>query len=397
MHLLESYALNTGLKIDKPYILDKFVPLPFQGKYISFQPYSKVDSKNYDYWKDVLDILEPILNKESIRIVQCGLEKERLVQGAFDFRGRTTLNQLAYLIRHSELHLGTDSCGAHIASGLGKKIVGLYSIMYSSQCGPYWSDPKRVRCLEPHREEGKRPSYSNIELNKTINTIPPEKIARSVCELLGLEFNFPYKTIYTGPNYKNKRVELIPESWIENIESFAIDSIIVRMDKKFNEKALQMQLQKCNCSIVTEKPIDLKIISFFKRRIKELVYMVDENTDEFEYLHLVKDSGVNLMIMSSLEGEKLNKIKLKYLDLGKIFPHKKFAKDSIEELKGKNCDDLYFRSNIFTVRGEYCYSSKDDSFYSTPIDNISKCPYYSVIDSEDFWSEIEHFTILEKA
>ena len=27
MHVLESFALNTGLKIDKPYIYEKFIPL----------------------------------------------------------------------------------------------------------------------------------------------------------------------------------------------------------------------------------------------------------------------------------------------------------------------------------------------------------------------------------
>ena len=35
MHILEQYALNCGLKINKPYILDTFFPMIYD-KYISF-------------------------------------------------------------------------------------------------------------------------------------------------------------------------------------------------------------------------------------------------------------------------------------------------------------------------------------------------------------------------
>ena len=54
MHLVEQYALACGAKIDKPYIYEKFAPLPFNN-YITFSPYSK-PAKNYDYWREVLSV-----------------------------------------------------------------------------------------------------------------------------------------------------------------------------------------------------------------------------------------------------------------------------------------------------------------------------------------------------
>ena len=39
MHLVEQYALACGAKIDKPYIYEKFAPLPFNN-YITFSPFS---------------------------------------------------------------------------------------------------------------------------------------------------------------------------------------------------------------------------------------------------------------------------------------------------------------------------------------------------------------------
>ena len=55
MHLVEQYALACGAKIDKPYIYEKFAPLPFNN-YITFSPFSK-PAKNYDYWREVLFML----------------------------------------------------------------------------------------------------------------------------------------------------------------------------------------------------------------------------------------------------------------------------------------------------------------------------------------------------
>ena len=70
-HLVETYALNCGLKIDKPFLLEKYFPLEFDN-YITFHPFSKYESKSYDYWQDVIDFIHPELEKAGIRILQIG-------------------------------------------------------------------------------------------------------------------------------------------------------------------------------------------------------------------------------------------------------------------------------------------------------------------------------------
>ena len=68
MHLVESFALDTGLKIDKPHIYEKFIPTSFKGEYITLQPFGKYDSRKYDHWPDVVEILRPHIG--DLQIIQ---------------------------------------------------------------------------------------------------------------------------------------------------------------------------------------------------------------------------------------------------------------------------------------------------------------------------------------
>ena len=68
MRLLDTYATNTGSKIDKPFIYTKYFPLPLE-KYITLQAQTPYDSRNYSYWQEVLEIIRPYLSKENIHIV----------------------------------------------------------------------------------------------------------------------------------------------------------------------------------------------------------------------------------------------------------------------------------------------------------------------------------------
>ena len=143
--------------------------------------------------------------------------------------------------------MGIDSFGVHLASGFNKKLVGLYCNMYPSNSGPYWSD-KDVCLLEPDRVKHGKPSYSAIEDPKTINTINVEEIAKSICRLLGLDLNFPFKTLKMGKGYLSRKIELIPAMFIENWKQLVVDSLIVRMDHYFHEENLANQLRRCPCS-----------------------------------------------------------------------------------------------------------------------------------------------------
>jgi ADP-heptose:LPS heptosyltransferase/glycosyltransferase involved in cell wall biosynthesis len=53
-----------------------------------------------------------------------------------DFRGKTSFNQMAYVIKKSEGIIGLDSIALHIASTVGTPSLGIFSATYPNICGP---------------------------------------------------------------------------------------------------------------------------------------------------------------------------------------------------------------------------------------------------------------------
>ena len=64
-HLIETYALNCGLKIDKPFMLEKFFPIDVEN-FITIHPNSKYTSKCYDHWQEVVDLIREPLKENNI-------------------------------------------------------------------------------------------------------------------------------------------------------------------------------------------------------------------------------------------------------------------------------------------------------------------------------------------
>src|SRR5438046_2819188 len=163
MRLVDTYALSAGAKIDKPYVFEQYFPLPFE-KYITLQAQTKYDSKDYSYWQDVVNLLYPVLEKHGIKIIQVGGPNERTYQYTVDLRGRTELNQLAYVIKGSKLHMGSDSLCVHLASHYDIPIVGLYSVSQSSISGPQFGTKEKQICFEAYlRTRTGKPFYSDKE------------------------------------------------------------------------------------------------------------------------------------------------------------------------------------------------------------------------------------------
>mgnify|MGYP001319618380 CR=1 FL=1 len=303
MHIIESFALNSGSKIDKPYIYESYAPLQWStDRYITFQPFgtASFDSRKYSYWEEVLDILRPIFNKNNIHIVQIGSSGEPQIKGTMAMMGKTTLNQSAYLIKNAMLHLGIDSFGVHVASGYQKKIVALYSNMLPENSGPYWSDAKDVRLISSLKDD-ECPSYANQEHPKTIDRIKPEQVAEAVCELLDIEYTYEFETVYVGKHYAQKRIEVVPTNQIGNWKDFGVDSLILRMDKHFNEAVCASQLEKCACSLVTDKPIRLDLVKHFKK-VERPAELDEAITNVFRKLDETKVISVLEVVVKKTDG-----------------------------------------------------------------------------------------------
>lgn len=392
MNLACLYSLTSGQKIDKIDILEKFYPLDLE-KYVLFHPFTK-SSKSYGYWQDVLEILYPILKDSAYSIVQAGLQSEPLLPGCIDLRGKTTVNQCAYLCSKASLGLLCDSFISHLAGHYDIPRVILISNNYKECVKPYFGTPEKQIILEPDRTK-RKPSFALDEgQNKQINEIRPEKIAKSVCQLLGLPFNFEYETVYVGDSYQNKMLETVPTS-ITNISNLGTDAIIVRMDYEFNETILQHQMQHCPVIIVTDKPINLEILKNYRARIKQLIYLITKD-HSVSFASAVQKLNIPFQMFSYLKNEELNKFKLDYLDIAAILPKNAKTKKEIKEICDIPPDQLYYKSCKHTLSNGLIFSSKAGWLKNQPVNTINQISPVSPVDCADWDLEMEYFLIMKK-
>jgi hypothetical protein len=383
MHLIETYALNCGLKIDEPFIYDKYCPIPFE-KYISFQPYSKYDAKSYDYWQEVINQIFPKLQAENIHIIQIGGKDEKPIDNCYHLQGKTSISQAAYIIKNSIIHLGVDSFGVHIASHYDKKIIALYSNSRPENAGPYFNKKSKYKIFEVDRT--KKPSYSAVENPKSINKIDPAKIANEVLKYLNLQQN-DVNTIYLGESYNRKLIESVPNMVIADISQFQIESLIVRMDYEFNENILAEQLKRNRCSIVTNKPINYDLLNAFKPHIDQVIYDIKEDHNPIFAKQLQKLARP-FVISTSLSEDFIKSIKLKYLD---ISPVNRSPKSTKNDIINNNLNNLYYKSNKYTISQGKIYPSKAAYKANIPITDKP----IEIIDNDDFWEEAKYFYIYE--
>jgi hypothetical protein len=347
MHLIERYATACGVKIDKPYIYDTFFPVNVE-KYISFQPFSKYPSKNYDYWNEVINIINPYLEKENIKIIQIGVKDDKNINNTINLSGQTNISQAAYIIKNSILHLGADSFASHIASGFNKKIVCIYSNNNINNVKPYWSKSEDLILLSP--KLNKKPQYSVNEVPKTINNIKPEDIAEGVLKLLNIPYNNIPKTIHIGNDYINKTLEIIPDKHI-NPTQIGLDTLVIRMDYVFNEQVLELFLQHKKCIIFTNKPISEELLKKYKQNIPQLIYVIEKNNDS-TFAQTLKRNAINTIFISYLSEEDLNKFKLHYMDYGLIIK-RDYPTDKIQ-----TNNNTFFKSSRILISSEGQFNSK---------------------------------------
>jgi hypothetical protein len=372
MHILEKYALDSASKIDKPFIFETFFPLPFQ-KYISFSPLNK-NKQRYLYWSDVIDIINPYLEKEDIKIVQ--LNGDNLLNNCLNLNGRIDFKNEAYLIKHSLLHFGSDNLASQIASIFDKKIVTVYGDFPPENKKPYWA--KEGKSFDITLKKDEKPNY-NINDTNRINEIKPEEIATKILNLLNIKYEKMIRTEFIGRSYGNKTYEFIP-----NLSAFSeqrperVANLIIRMDYFFDEKYLDILLNYKQSIIITNRRINLSLLEKNKKNILSIVYEIDEQNDA-DFVLDIKNIGIKYDLVSYLSEAELNKFKLKYLDLGLI--HRKDPQEIPDNLLSK--DKLYFfKSSKFLFSKEGLFNSKYHWANNMPIKDI---PYFTKdIDPKEF-------------
>jgi hypothetical protein len=393
MHVLESYALQNDLKIDKPFAYEKFFPLAVD-KFITIDTSNLgTSSLVYDHWQLVVDLIYPKLELQGIKIIQLGNKDCSPLRGCYMAIGQCNFNQKAYVLKKSLVHASPNNETSHVASLYNKKSVVLFSNnCFPSQFTPYWTDARNLEILKPAKTS-KKPSFNPNENPKSINTIRPEEVAGKILNFAGITGFAPeFKTLKIGASFRQKRIES-NLTHLLNAEKFGVSSLIMRMDLNFNEEALKKQLEACDCSVVTKKALSDEILEKYHKKIVELVYYIEDDNDP-DFIRKVKEKSINYLLRSRHEDETTNDFKLAYLDYGLVHKIPEKSQKDFDELKDKK--KLYYKSNRFIIHNNNFYPSTAALLrlkHGTP--SMAHEPH-EVIDDPMFWEEEEHFHFFEK-
>jgi hypothetical protein len=364
MHLLEKYALSTGSKIKKPFIIKKYFPLPFE-KYITIQNSSGMTGKCYDYFQDVIDFILPKLEKNGYKIVQIGSKEDAPLNNVINLQGMTNINQTAFILDNSKLHIGNDSFAIHMCSAFGIPLIALYSISSPEIAGPFWKNNNQI-CLTP---ENWAPSFNPNEIPKRVNEIKIEKIINSINKLLFKEDSESIDTLSIGHEYKqNIIVEIFPNHIIPS-EIFPNQILNIRFDyqKELNEQDYTATLNNIStraCTIITDKPFNLQPFFQLKDKIKHIFYDVTKNIN-LEFINQMSVLGFNftLIFYLSNNNEILNIRKFECID----YP---FNINIVEEPTKFNIEinsNTFYKSKKIILFNNQTYLSKAAQESNKPI------------------------------
>jgi len=299
-HLVEVYAKDLGVKIGEPHFKPHFFPI-LDENYITIHNDNKVQSKEYDYWEEVINLVKK--EAPEINFIQVGSGKEPKIKNVTKFIATPSIKQSAYIIKNGLMHVGTDSLPVHIASSFDKPIVSIYAHTYASTCGPVWGTKKNHTVIESHRD-GKKPSYSLKENPKQINLIKPEEIANAILKKLHKKKS-SRKTLFTGSKYKEEFMHVIPDN------KYALSSkrVVLRFDLLHNEENTLHLFKDNQVSIVTNKPLSDAILN--QKNINCINYFSD--CFDSDFIEQAKKKGVTLRLFGTNE-ETLNEERYKFFD-----------------------------------------------------------------------------------
>jgi hypothetical protein len=385
MHVLESYALNSNSKIDKPYVYEKYFPLAVEN-YITIDGDNRTQSKCYDYWQEVVDIVHNILKENGISIVQVGSKDDKHLANCYLTNGQATFNQLPYIIKNSLAHVSIDNYTAELASSYGRKQVCICSNNYPENSKPYWTNWERMTLLEPERG-GEKPSFSSFENEKTINKIFPHVIANKIFEILNIGRVFGYEYVKIGEDYNEGHLGIIPDDTIDKYPIQHPPSI--RMDLYFNEESLAKNLSMSKLPIITNKPIDITLLQNFRPNIIEVVYVIEKDNSP-QFVKMLSKLGIRFALTSYLPEDELNQFKIDYMDHSLIIPQRRGKKEEVDGVNG----DLFYKSNKFLLSRGKIYPSESAWKHDLPVKSLQR-EVLPVIDENEFWDDIKNFCIMK--
>jgi hypothetical protein len=391
LHLLEAYSTNTGSTIDKIYLFEKYYPLEID-KYITLGTKSGMDSKDYSYFQEVLDIVFEDLKKLGYQFVQIGLKDEPPLNGCVDLRGKTDIHQIAYILKRSSLNISNDSFSMHLSSHYNIPLIVLFSPTHPQISGPYFGDKEKQTIIESNRN-GQKPSFCNFENPKTIDLIKPEEVAGSIYKLLKIDKKCKIQSVFFGQLYKNTILEMVPDQILHPnaLPNFLLN---IRMDYKFDENIMAQQISCRKCSVITDKPVNIDLLKQLRGNIQNIIYEIKKDIHNQEFAKKAKTSGLPIVFISREDEEFVQSIKLDYADYGIIQRVNKPSQKDIKDNE-KITEKSHFKTNKFLLSNQKIFLSKSHWIKNIPTNSLDNREG-NVIMNNDFFEELDYYYIYNK-
>lgn len=380
MHFVESLAVGAGLKYSRPFIEESFFPI-VPEKYITFCTENH-QSKQWDHFQEYLNTIAPILRKNDIGIVEIGSNDVKL-SSQFNLKKVTGPNHWSYIIKKSLLHVGPENFISQIASFHNTPLIAFFSNTSPEYCAPLWSKPENQILIQADLKSQK-PSFLGEEPVKTINSIPPERVANETLNLLGIKNDFDkYEVVNIGNSFNQTLIEVVPDFLPE--PSFFPKSLInIRMDYHFNESSLPDFCNNRKIAIVSDREININLLLNIKPSLENTFFKVDEESSQ-SYFKKLKNLGIPFSLIAKRESD-LPATRLKFFDweVQEDIPRTKKELDNIDKI----CDTTCYKSSrkIFSSDGQFSSKSSFDK-------KIKKHEDQLIIDEDEFWEDSDYFKL----
>tara|TARA_R110000824_G_scaffold25_10_gene96 strand:+ start:6347 stop:7516 length:1170 start_codon:yes stop_codon:yes gene_type:complete len=387
MHCLEKYALACNALIDTPHLEGSFFPLPFD-KYITLDLGAEFNHRQYPFFQDVIHDILPVLQANSIHIIQLGDPRDPPLQGVYYLNNRTQVGHANYLLKNSLLHISSQSFSANVANCLKTPQVLIYEKNEIDLCGPSWDRDSLDLFLH---KGAPRPSLGAPTKTISVLSVYPEKIAKKILNNLSLDSSFlNYETLYIGDSYIHNALEVIPNFNAPN-NAYHKTLVNIRGDLGFNEQAIASW---CNC----ERKIAIKLPAVFNfnflQHIKNFIhgtsYEIHMDTS-METLQQLKSLGKDLRLYSCEENlDALKELRLKFLNFS-IEQDIKTTEKSLDISEDIDYTSFYFKSSKKIL-------SNNQIFESLPLalQGVQAQAEPLIINSPQFWEDLKFYKIYKK-
>jgi len=387
MHILEKFSLNCGinpLKLNNPEIYCSYYPIT-TDRYIVIHAGSGAAAKNYSYFQDVIDLIEPILSENGFGIVQIGGKNDKPLSKCINLQGKTNINQTSFILKNCSLLIANESFSTHICSSFGNPTITLYSVSLPQITGPYWSNPKNLSIVAD--TESSKPKYSDTDPDKAIDKIKPEQILNSIKECLPDiswdKLTIP-ETIFIGENYTSQEINLVPDFPVKiNIpDQFDIN---IRFDylkqqelSEVNFTSALVNTQDRKFSITLSSPINIgKIINQNNiKNLKHVLYIIDQSNlesidQQIEFIRSSRKSGLQMnvaLIKDLFSNEEINDIKFKFINIQPVNEIKQngWNEETLNNIKSKITDLTVFKSSCIIYSMGKCFLSEQSLIENKP-------------------------------